>query len=210
MGGGGRIGPAAQAPQNATPEQLAQVNALNQQSQGGKKGDGNPPPDYQGALQQQGAPIDWNSFGKVGTGEQARDQAINAAYGQATSRLDPMWNQREDRAHTRLLNQGLDQTSEAYRTSMEGLGRERNDAYTSALNSAIGQGTQAGQGIFNQGMMSRQQSIAEALRRRMQPLDELEKLQGLYSGQGKIDAENSPLNGVKDILDSALAFLPLL
>src|SRR5687767_3575055 len=35
-----------------------------------------------------GSPMDWSQFGQAQTGDQARDQAINAGYGQATSRLD--------------------------------------------------------------------------------------------------------------------------
>lgn len=93
------------------------------------------------------------------TGDQARDQAINASYGQATSRLDPQWQQRESQMRSQLMNQGLDPTSEAFQTEMGNLGRSRNDAYGSAMNSAIGQGNEAGQAVFNQNMMARQMPL---------------------------------------------------
>jgi hypothetical protein len=83
---------------------------------------------------------------------QARQQAIDAAFGQASSRLDPMWSQREEAMRTQLLNQGLDPTSEAYRNQMSEMGRQRNDAYQGALNSAIMQGTEAGNALFRQGL----------------------------------------------------------
>lgn len=120
-----------------------------------------------------GQPMDWNQFGKVGTGDEARNQAIDAAYTQAASRLDPMWNQREDQARTRLINQGFAEGSEGWNNSMGQLGRDRNDAYTSAMRSAIGQGIEAGDSVFKNNLMSQQNAIANALRQRGQPFDEL-------------------------------------
>lgn len=51
-------------------------------------------------------------------------------------RLDPTWNHREEGMRTRLLNQGLDPTSEASQNAMGQFGRDRNDAYASAINGA--------------------------------------------------------------------------
>jgi hypothetical protein len=130
-----------------------------------------------------GTPLDNSLFGPVAGGDAARDQAINAAYGQAQSRLDPMWGQREEALRTRLLNQGLGANTEAFRNAMGELGRERTDAYQSALNSAIGQGTQAGQAIFQQNMAAHQQALADALRRRSAPLEELGRLQAVATNQ---------------------------
>lgn len=93
--------------------------------------------------------------GPVMGGDAARDQAITGAYNQASSRLDPQWSQREEMTRGQLLNQGLDPSSEAYQQQMGSLGRERNDAYSSAMNNAIGQGTQAGSAVFNQNLQSR-------------------------------------------------------
>jgi hypothetical protein len=90
--------------------------------------------------------------GALPTGQEARDQAITSAYGQSTSRLDPMFAQREDQMRARLANQGLDPGSQAADTAAGNFGRERNDAYTQALANAIGQGTSAGNAIFNQGV----------------------------------------------------------
>lgn len=111
--------------------------------------------------------------GALGTGDQAREQAINAIYGQAVSRLDPQWQQRENQAMTRLANQGLDPGSEAYENAMGALSRERNDAYSSAMNSAIQGGTAAQQATFQQNLAAQ-----------MAPYQQLSALQGL-SGQAR-------------------------
>jgi hypothetical protein len=80
--------------------------------------------------------------------EAARKAMTDAVYGQATSRLDPMWQQREDQARVRLANQGLTEGSTAYDTALANLGRDRNDAYNQAAYSSIGAGEQAAQALF--------------------------------------------------------------
>lgn len=134
--------------------------------------------------QSMSTPFSLSGLGQMNDGQQARDQAINSAYGQATSRLDPQWAQREEQQRTQLLNQGLDPASEAYRNSMGELGNQRNDAYTSAMNMAIGQGTAAGDSVFRNGLMGRQQTIAEMLRQREQPMQELAQMQGFLQQPG--------------------------
>lgn len=133
------------------------------------------------AGQNMATPFSFSQFGAIPTGDSARDQAINAAYGQASSRLDPQWNQRESMERTRLMNQGFDPNTEAFRHEMGQFGLARNDAYGSAMNNAIMQGTAAGNSAFQNNMASRQQSIAEALRQRGMPLEEMAKLQGLMA-----------------------------
>jgi hypothetical protein len=122
-----------------------------------------------GGLEQEAA----SNVGKSMSGDQARDQAIQAAYGQASSRLDPQWNQKEEQTKTQLANQGLDPSSEAYQNAMGDLNRQRNDAYTSAMNSAIGQGTQAGATLFGENQASQ-----------MMPYQQLMAMSGL-SGQAQ-------------------------
>lgn len=150
-----------------------------------------------GGLQNQiaglGQGMDWSQFAPLGNGDQARQQAFDASYGQSTSRLDPMWNQRENQARTRLLNQGLAEDSEAYKNAMGDLSRDRNDAYTSALNMAQGQATSAGDSVFRNNMGARQQAIQEALKRRGMPMEEMQGLQGFLSGQPTYNADNSTL-----------------
>jgi hypothetical protein len=147
------------------------------------------------SLQQQAAqsmsqPFSFGQFGSMPTGDGARKQAYDAAYGQAASRLDPMWSQREDQTRTRLLNQGLDPSSEAYRNEMSSLGQDRNDAYGSAMNNAFMQSTAAGDSMFRNDMSSRQQGIAEALRQRGMPMEEMGRMQGFLAMPG-YNADNS-------------------
>jgi hypothetical protein len=118
-----------------------------------------------------------NLMGQIGnqgplpTGDAARQQAIDAAYGQAQSRLDPMFGQREEALRARLANQGLDPGSQAADAAMGNFGRERTDAYTQALANAIGQGTSAGNAIFQQGVQGQQL-----------PYSQLSQLAGLLQG----------------------------
>ncbi|HET9554348.1 MAG TPA: hypothetical protein VFP50_15405 [Anaeromyxobacteraceae bacterium] len=147
-----------------------------------------------GALNQQaadalGKPLDLSGLPELDSGAGARDQAINAAYGQAASRLNPQWEQREGQLRQRLANQGLDPDSEAGRNAMRQLGQERNDAYSSAMSGAISQGTAAGDSVFRNSAMARQQALAEALRKRGQPLEELGALQGFLKMPGYSQVE---------------------
>jgi hypothetical protein len=76
-------------------------------------------------------------------GDAARQQAQDAYYKQESSRLDPMFGQREQAMRSQLINQGLDPNSEAFRRQMDDFGRSRNDAYQSAINNSIAGGNQA-------------------------------------------------------------------
>lgn len=157
-------------------------------------------------LQQQAAqagasPLDFSQFGELGTGDTARQQAIDAAYGQSASRLNPMFEQREAAERSRLLNAGIPEGSQAFNTAMGNFARERNDAFQGALNSAIGQGTQAGQAVFQQNLQGRQQAISEALRRRGQPLQELQALQGFLGQPNFAQAAGPNLLGAAQAQD---------
>lgn len=85
-------------------------------------------------------------------GQDAWKRAFEAAYGQETSRLDPMWNQRESALQQQLANQGLDMNSEAGKGAYGNFNRGRNDAYASAFNNAFGLGQQAQAQNFTEGM----------------------------------------------------------
>lgn len=142
----------------------------------------------QQAAQSMSTPFSLSGLPALTDGAGAREQAINAAYGSATSRLDPAFQQQEEQIRTRLQQQGLAPGSEAYEREVSSFGRTRNDAYNQALNSAIGQGTSAGQALFNQSLASRQNALSEALRERGQAFGELQGLQGLTQQQGFMGA----------------------
>jgi len=112
---------------------------------------------------------------------QARDQAINAAYGQATSRLDPQWAQRSQALDAQLANQGLTPGSRAYDASRQNSDMARNDAYAQAM---YGAQTGAGNTAFQQ-----------SLNANMQPYQQLGALQGLtqqpsFSSAGQAQTPN--------------------
>lgn len=134
--------------------------------------------------QEYSTPFDMSKIPGLTDGASARDQAINAAYGQATSRLDPQFAQREEQTRTQLLNQGLDPGSEAYQTQMANFGRDRNDAYSSAMNGAISQGTAAGSALFGQSLAGHNSAMTDALTKRALPQQELEGLQGFLQQPG--------------------------
>lgn len=138
----------------------------------------------QQAAQTMGKPLDFSGLPQVGTGEEARKQAIDSAYGEATSRLDPAFAKREDALRAQLVNQGLQPGSEAYNQEMAQLGRDRNDAYGGAMSNAISQGTAAGSALFGQNMAGRQQALQEMLRQRGQAMGELQGMQGFQGMQG--------------------------
>ncbi len=131
-----------------------------------------------------GQPMDWSQFGPLDNGSAARDQAITASYGQSAKRLNPQWDQRGQQMSSSLANQGLDPNSQAARNAQHQFGQQRNDAYDSAMNSAIHDGTAAQTATFNQNLMARQQSIAEALKARGQPMSELQQMQGFLQMPG--------------------------
>lgn len=108
-----------------------------------------------------------NASHPMDNGSAARDQAISAAYGQATSRLDPRFRQQDQLQASELANQGLDPNSAAYRNAMSQYGQQKNDAYNQALFSAIGQGTQAQEATFNENMAAQ-----------MAPYQQMSALQG--------------------------------
>lgn len=139
-------------------------------------------PQAQSAYDALGA-FDFGKFGAMPTGDSARQQAIDASYAQATSRLNPMFAQREEAARANLANQGIDPNSPAGRGALAQLSAQRNDAYGGAMNSAILSGQQAGDSAFRNSMMSRQQSIAEALRQRGMPLEDMQKMMGFTAQQ---------------------------
>lgn len=131
----------------------------------------------------------------VMSGDAARDQAISGAYSQATSRLDPQWNQREEAQRSQLLNQGLDPQSEAYKSAMGEFSRGRNDAYGSAMNSAIGQGTAAGDSMFRNSLAANQNAYGQQMGEYGLPMQLAQALQGFtgqasYNQAGKADSTN--------------------
>lgn len=154
------------------------------------------------------------SQGPLDNGTAARDQAIGAAYNQAASRLDPQWSQQKQTLDTQLANQGLTPGSEAYGAAQQDYSRARNDAYSSAMNNAIGQGTAAQQATFTQNLAAQMAPYQQLgmLRGLIQPLgfqnammaetpQYLQAALGQY--QGNIDKSNASQAGKNNALMGA-------
>jgi len=125
-----------------------------------------------------GAAPDWGSLPGAPDANAARQQAIDAVYGQAQSRLDPQWNQRGDALRTQLMNEGLRPGMQGYDQRMQEFERGRTDAYDTAMRSAVMAGEPVAAGEFGRGLQGRQQGIAELLQRRGMTLNEINALMG--------------------------------
>lgn len=90
-----------------------------------------------------------------------RQRVEDALYGRATSNLDPQFQQREDAMRTRLLNSGIREGSEAWNTETGNFGRERENAYTGARESAILAGGNEQSRLMADALRARQQGAGE-------------------------------------------------
>jgi len=126
-----------------------------------------------------GGAVNWNQFGNihgnarspqdiqqdeqnrvnaaVGDPNQIRQQAEDAAYGRATSRLDPRFAQSDEALKVNLRNKGLRVGDQAYDTAMANASREKTDAYQQAQYGA----SEAGRGEANQ-MYNQRMGINQA------------------------------------------------
>lgn len=113
--------------------------------------------------------------------EGARQQVIDALYGQQKSRLDPEFEQERTRLETQLANQGITRGSNAWNSELDRYGRTRNDAYSTALNAAIGMGGAEQSRLFGLQGSERERAIQERAYLRDRPINEIT---ALTSGRG--------------------------
>lgn len=99
---------------------------------------------------------------------QAGAQAQKTVMDFQQSRLDPMWQGREQAAQAGLANQGLEPGSEAYANASRAFGQQRNDAYSQAMAQAVGLG---------------QAEQAQARQNQMMPYAQASSLMGLGQQQ---------------------------
>lgn len=85
----------------------------------------------------------------------------DAVYGQATSRLDPQYQQQESDIRSRLAAQGISENSDAYRREMDNFSRAKTDAYNNANYSAIKASGDEQSRIFGLSLAARQQGKDE-------------------------------------------------
>jgi hypothetical protein len=131
-----------------------------------------------------GDTMDWSQFqelaGPLDRGQKYYDEAGDALYSRATSRLDPQWEAKRESTASQLRNQGLRPGDEAYDRQMEFLSQQETDAYQQAqFGATIGAGQEASrmfgldQQAANYQNTLRQQQIAEEMQRRGFSLNEI-------------------------------------
>jgi hypothetical protein len=91
---------------------------------------------------------------KAGQGVENSSDALNRAYGMATSFSAPRMERERAQMQTQLTNQGLDPSSEAYRNRMMDVSEQQSNAQNTLAASLQGQ-------MFTQGLAGRQQSMSE-------------------------------------------------
>lgn len=97
----------------------------------------------------------------LNAGPQLLNQNVtNAIYGQQKSFLDPQWNLQQTQLQDQLSRQGIPVGSDAYNNAMGQLTNARTQAYQSAQDSAIGQGTGAASNLFNMALTGQGQDTA--------------------------------------------------
>lgn len=84
----------------------------------------------------------------------------DAAYNQATSRLDPQFAQQKAAFDQQMVSQGLQPGSAAYNSALQDFNNAKNDAYSGARNQAMQQGLQAQGQAFGQGLAGSQLGLA--------------------------------------------------
>lgn len=84
------------------------------------------------------------------------NNVADSVYNQATSRLDPQWQQSADKMNASLAAQGITQGSEAYNREMQNFNMAKNDAYAGARNSSITQADNVMQNQFTRGLAAAQ------------------------------------------------------
>jgi len=95
----------------------------------------------------------------VGGSSAYTGQAGDALYKQATSRLDPQFNQQQELTDSGLLAKGITRGSEAWNQAQDQLSRSRNDAYQTAANNATMMNTQQAQALQGMDVSSQQAAL---------------------------------------------------
>ena len=114
--------------------------------------------------------------------EGTRLSVADSLYNQSASRLDPRFTQAGSDLESRLAAQGITQGTDAYNREIDNLMRDRNDAYTSASNTANIGGIDAMDRLFGMGMGARQQGVSEIQTIRDQASKEAMTAANLASG----------------------------
>lgn len=120
------------------------------------------------------------SFGELGPAPQANEQTRRNIAGSINDRLEPLYARDEERLNTRLINQGVEQGSEAYNDAMDTNSRARNDARLATDSQALSQMSQ----LYGLETNARDRAVNEQIQQRSQPLNELAAMMSGSAVQG--------------------------
>jgi hypothetical protein len=131
------------------------------------------------------------------TGNEAYRQDVqDALFNRARSQLDPMFEERQKKLETQLVNEGHSRGGPGYDNALQTFGRERNGAYDDASwNSIINAGNAAAQ-QYGMQAGARQNALAEMLTQRNQPIAELGALLGTSGGLQTPQFSATPQGGI--------------
>ena len=87
----------------------------------------------------------------------------DAVYSEATRQLDPAMQSREAEFRQRMVNQGIQEGTDAYDNAYGNFSRERNDAYGSARNQALAQALGAQNQFFGQNLANSQMGLQASM-----------------------------------------------
>ena len=93
-------------------------------------------------------------FNTAGQGVGDSNAAFDRAYGYASANLEPRFQRSADAMENKLRNQGLDPTSEAFKSRMNDLALQQNEARNNLTTNIQGQ-------LFNQSLQGRNQQMQE-------------------------------------------------
>lgn len=84
----------------------------------------------------------------------SNNAAFDKAYGYASANLEPRYQQQSSQLESKLRNQGLDPTSEAYKSATNDLALQQNESRNNLVSQLQGQ-------MFNQGQQDRTRQVGE-------------------------------------------------
>lgn len=118
-------------------------------------------------------PLSFSDMQALQTPGQIQQQASDAAYQNAMRYTEPRLQRQQAALENQLANQGITRGSEAWNAAMQDAMANRENVYAQAQNQAYLQGLQGAGQMYQQGLVTRQQQIAEAQTLQQNPLNML-------------------------------------
>lgn len=154
------------------------------------------------ALRNLGSATDFNQL-NVGSGDDFRARGIAGAQGQMNDWLSPLQGGFDNADKQRLLAAGFQEGTPQFQAQMGKGGAVADDLRSSLGNAAIGMGAERGARMQGMDLLSKQQGLAEALRKRSLPMEQLSAMNGLL-GQPGYSPDGSIMAGASMDFDQAM------